>query len=692
MSKLFSRFFQRTLFRNHSVLLIAGIGSILITLPFFIRQSSWSEWGNPYWMLLQQRSQILHSGTPSYLVHSDPSGMAYPHHVFYAGFTLSVMAYLSVVIPPWVIFCMTIALGFCLMWVGSWRLLHVFTGHEGGRAFLISTCLTFSPYLITNVYGRGAWAEHLGSSAAIFCLGSLFGMPHRSRFGELCAPVFGALLLFGTHNISVLLFAASFVFVAASAPRDVWAQRPLIARRLLGIGIGAGLTSAFFLPNLYLSSRTRIAHWHISGATAQFDSLRVIFSPFLFIPKNDVGQVLSSINSPRLFAQTAVPLFFVASICIGGQLSSSDSVKKVLKNRQVVFLLVALSGLTAIMTHTEWWLDRLGPLYLVQFPFRLHPYLALVLALLVACLIDHWGQLPSPAFLTRLLMFATLWTLTLAAYQVIRAQRTTPSGYGIATHQNMDKGELSPVFRIDAAAPTQFRLEGTGYPPPADSVLYFGDDGHLLPSISTEFMFPRSALHEIPVALVTFGSERNGTAVGVGSGIRDVYILVDRWGQTPKFHDLHCAGSTCKVQLIFERAIGRLIIRESGHSSEVIDGLVGMDGQVGFLRRTANFTTMTDANSNLFHSRSSVSPPLPIDAGEYKTNVVASPFSEFVGADNFWMNSEGTWNVRNPGGHVSWRAVNPVVAKIGRAISILSLVLFLFLAICQVIENRRVDV
>ena len=64
---------------------------LFLTLPFAIRETAWSEWANPYWFLVEQTNQVERFGFPSFFLHSDVSGTAYPNHDFYAGFTLSLI-------------------------------------------------------------------------------------------------------------------------------------------------------------------------------------------------------------------------------------------------------------------------------------------------------------------------------------------------------------------------------------------------------------------------------------------------------------------------------------------------------------------------------------------------------------------------------------------------------------------------
>ena len=88
----------------HRFQLLTFLVLLFLTLPFAFRETAWSEWANPYWFLVEQTNQVRRFGFPTFFLHSDVSGTAYPNHVFYAGFTIAVMSYLAAIFTPWVIF------------------------------------------------------------------------------------------------------------------------------------------------------------------------------------------------------------------------------------------------------------------------------------------------------------------------------------------------------------------------------------------------------------------------------------------------------------------------------------------------------------------------------------------------------------------------------------------------------------
>ena len=128
--------------------------SLVLALPFALRQNSWFEWANPYWLLLLQRDRILASGRPSYFIHTTETGIYYPIHLFYAGFTISLLAYVAVLIPPSIVFSATIGATFFAAFVGILWLARALG--VGTRVATAAAALYIAnPQYVAKIYTRG---------------------------------------------------------------------------------------------------------------------------------------------------------------------------------------------------------------------------------------------------------------------------------------------------------------------------------------------------------------------------------------------------------------------------------------------------------------------------------------------------------------------------------------------------------
>jgi hypothetical protein len=129
----------------------------LLVAPFALRQNSWGEWANAYWLLHEQTDHVRRTGLPTYMVSTSASGVDYPIYVFYGGFTLTALSYLAVLTSTWFVFVLSLVIGFAIAYVGIY-----WTGRAIGLSRVVSSLLATiavcTPYFVTNLYGRGAWA------------------------------------------------------------------------------------------------------------------------------------------------------------------------------------------------------------------------------------------------------------------------------------------------------------------------------------------------------------------------------------------------------------------------------------------------------------------------------------------------------------------------------------------------------
>ncbi|HEX5925690.1 MAG TPA: hypothetical protein VFY45_17795 [Baekduia sp.] len=358
----------------------------LFALPFILRQNSWWEWGNAYWLLERQTAHVSAHGVPTLFLHNF-SGAYNPFYVFYSGFTLSLLAYPAALFGTWPVFVASVVAAMVGGYLGIW-----WTARNLGLSpqLAILPALTFAttPYVLSEIYGRGAWAELVAVNAAAVALGAVTALlwrpgPERSRGPALAALVAAGALVAGTHNITFMLSAIllPLVVLALLPLRARPGQPPLLpelARAASAVALGVGLTAAWLLPNLWFGPSTAIAHPStFSNQTFDqtFDLLKItnLFSPLPRIPDAFEGRWLYA-QAPALAAVWS--LLAIAAIVW-------------LRRRNPNRVLASLGGLVVLgitlvvlIVNSSWWTSFPTLIQAVQFSYRLIPYLTIVVALI----------------------------------------------------------------------------------------------------------------------------------------------------------------------------------------------------------------------------------------------------------------------------------------------------------------------
>ncbi len=631
---------------------LAFLVGTVVVLRFALYETSWSEWGNAYWLLLQQKDSIEHTGLPSYFVSSAPSGIAYPHHVYYAGFLLTVMAYISFASSTWFVFCASLVCAYAFTMIGSYWLCALFTTRR--VAALLSMIVVLSPYVITNLYGRGAWAETVGVGSGILLIGAIARFAHQFRFVPsalksrfYCPTIaFAACATASTHNISLLITLATVmalfpvIFVEVS---HVW-RSYFIRQTLISMLLGLSVPAVFLIPNLATGMHTLISTWSIASATQAFDQLRVILWPVLYFPKEQTlaqASVYGEDVEVRLFAQTSLGLFALSV------LSALYSFKYVFirarRSWRVPYLFVGLIGLTVLMTQTTLWVSMPKAIRAIQFPYRLHPYLLVWSCVLLAVTLQQvvsYGQ----RFARLMICAVLLWTSLLASYQIMTAAKTTPSGYQVADHARLDAGQLPPVWRSGTAPPIQFR-KVIHKPIESDPThrLNFQSGGKISPTISVAVSVSPPQLESDFGPLVSFGPSGSADVFGIRAFEDSVFLSYDHWGSPPQVFVV--SRSTKKdIKILFEYDTARSALTVSTEFGEPLrfNAVYGQHEPINIGRNLVGASTVSAHMSRSALVFSSIRrKDGQITPGVYLTNVVESEFVTFRGAKKVGSTRDG---------------------------------------------------
>lgn len=351
-----------------------------LALPFILTQNAWWEWANPYWLLQRQAEHVSGTGLPTLFLHLDTAAYN-PFYVYYAGALTSVLAYPAVVLGAWPVFVAATLAAIVAGYLGVWWTARS-VGLSHRLAVLPALSFSVAPYVLTNLYGRGAWSEFVGVNVAALLLGALtavlFRPRERSDAGPLAAVVAATAVVAGTHNLTLMACALVLppALLALSPLRgaDVRPLRVVLARAAGACALGLGLVAAWLLPNLWYGRDTVIAQ----GSTS--DGIL----PESFHGATDLDQLLSPWpRTPEQFGHSVFPqapalalawLVVVAVLLVWRRPRRGPALASVL-------VPVALcAALLVLVANPTWWLHAPEQLRAIQYPFRLMSYVALLVA------------------------------------------------------------------------------------------------------------------------------------------------------------------------------------------------------------------------------------------------------------------------------------------------------------------------
>ena len=355
----------------------------LLALPFVVTQNAWLEWANAYWLLETQAEHVQATGLPAIFLHL-PHETFYPFHLLYAGWTFAVLAYPAALFGAWPVFAATCILAF----VGIERGVTWFARNLGASAStapLAGLAMVATPYVVSDLYGRGAWSELMALTGAALALGAgsaVLASTERVRIRDGAALALSVALVAGSHGLTLLMAALVLPFIIAAAllgglirptPRTTLTTVALVA-------LGVGLTAAYLLPAVDFGPDTYIAG---AGLNAQarhgldpYYAPRILFSPWPRMP--EVAGWHSTFYSHTSLILLLWPV--AAAIALRKRLT-----------RRVGWGL-AIAGVAQLIL--IWWLVRPGlwdhfpqAIQTIQFPVRLIPWLCLVGATATAVLL-----------------------------------------------------------------------------------------------------------------------------------------------------------------------------------------------------------------------------------------------------------------------------------------------------------------
>ncbi|HEV7751872.1 MAG TPA: hypothetical protein VGO71_10040 [Baekduia sp.] len=378
----------------------------LLVLPFALHQNAWYEWETAYWLLERQAAHVSAHGTPSFFLHTK-DGAFYPFNLFYGGFTIGLLAYPAAVLGAWSVFVASMAGALVAGYLGIWWAA-CNLGLTRRLAVLPALAYVTTPYVLSDAYGRGAWAELVGVNAVAVMLGGLTALVlerQRRRLPALTALVASGAIVAGTHNLTLIMTAAVLpLLMLALLPlvaggSGVRATAAPLAAGALAIALGGGLTGAWLVPTMWFGPDTYITDPSIAqgllGGTSAFAGITNVLAPWPTVPSPFRGHMWIYAQAPALAA-----LWVVLALAMTARAGRRRGAGPALAAASGL-LLVALA-LLLLIVNRSWWPGLPQVVQIIQMPMRLIPYLALAVALAVAVAMT----VVSPPRTRRLLMAA----------------------------------------------------------------------------------------------------------------------------------------------------------------------------------------------------------------------------------------------------------------------------------------------
>jgi hypothetical protein len=548
--------------------------------------------------------------------------------------------------------------------------------------------------MVTELYGRGAWAELTGFSCCLLSVGwflKLISGSTRMRLIESFGFVIITATAFSIHNLSTILLLLVLLPVLIvfrminGAPRNTPNWRSF--RHFSLLGLGALMTTMFFmLPNFYFGRHTDVSKWNVSGTATYLSDPRVLLSPVLRFPPEQQKiqrEAFGADVEVRLFNQTLIIFLVVTSLLVLYLLVRENSR---FSQRLTVISLVMVPWLMVIIQIKAAVIMRTFPMTaLIQFPYRITPYLTLSIAICTLLVFQKLQSIKVTKVVYFCFICAALWYVGLAIFQAQTSVYSAPPGFTAPNLSNIEKGFPSPLFAGNTAAPIQFRFTNTqqGSNQRFGS-LNFDETGSLrkqqhfdIGFTWTDFDSNRSHI------LVQSGQSGRATTIGFIEDSLGRFLSVDCWGQTPRkilMKDL--TAKHVSLSFEFDWSTNRALITSPSLNSDIQIDLISDElYTLRFGSNTAQSSVLQATSSTNFDvSKIRIDNSIP-RPGWFRTNVVHSPLTKWTGIVESDFSNDGMWMVKiaSTQPHVGLNWNFPV--RLGLYLSLCGLLLVFFLLI-----------
>jgi hypothetical protein len=358
---------------------------LVVAAPLLFTNSGFAlDFTNNLWLVWAAGKALAQAGHPNYFLDATGRsvGVFYPLLAFYGGTLYTITGAISELLGdrPALAYVGVTMLAIAGSYGGTLWLGRQF-GLRGWLAHAPAVAVVTSAYYITDLYGRGAWAEFIAVSvlAPLLASGVQLVRARTWRTWPVLVFVVSAVLFTGSHNITLVWGTV----IAALALLVMWlvlgASRHLPYRRLAmvaGLGVASLLVNAWFLlPDLTYAGDVA-AHSKSSfswAVTSSFNAPAVLLDPLRQVP----GQS----TTPALFVQA--PDWFLAWGLVVGVLVLWPRRTSSGLLRAWIGAVIVIALLLGMMMVEPFWSLVPFPFSEIQFPYRLGSYLFYAVAGLV---------------------------------------------------------------------------------------------------------------------------------------------------------------------------------------------------------------------------------------------------------------------------------------------------------------------
>jgi hypothetical protein len=356
---------------------IATLAVLLIASPLLFTSDGFvADFTNELWLASYQHHVIAAHLHPTLFLQTQQGGVFYPLFAFYGGTLFALTGALAVVLGGSTILAFeAVTVAAIAAAYGGLFWLARQLGVKGLLAHAPAIVFVTSAYYVTNLYGRGAWAEFMAVSMLPLVLAaSLRLVRRRWRFWPVACLVAASALFSGSHNITLLwgstlaVVALAVYWLASGRTRELPWRRMLAVAGLIALGVG--LNGWFLLPDISYAHRTIISAREIAWSeTGFFNTFGVIFDPLRMVP--------SESGTPALYVQAPVLAL------VWGLLALPLSWRERRLRAGVVTALIVLAGVLVVIMSSGAWSLLPTPFQRAQFAYRLQTYVTLACAGLV---------------------------------------------------------------------------------------------------------------------------------------------------------------------------------------------------------------------------------------------------------------------------------------------------------------------
>ncbi len=363
-------------------LLVAAVAVLGVSSPMLFTESGLNgDFTNHLWASWAAGNSLVAAGHPSYFLNATQVGVFYPWFAFYGGSLYMIVGSFSELLggDPILAYVGASALAVAgsylgMMWLGQEL------GLRGWASHAPAVAVVTSAYYITNLYGRGAWTEFMGTAviAPLLASGVHLVRSRRWRPWPVFVFVVSAVIFTGSHNITLLWGST----VAVAAGITLWlalgAPLGLPVRRLAMVaGLGAAsvaINAWYLIPDIGYAQDVRAHLYALPFAQASFlDTPQVLLDPLRTVP--------AASSTPGLFVQ--IPEWFLVwSLLVGALLLARRGAGGRLR-RAWVGVLLLFGVLLGMIIDTPLWRVMPSPFDLIQYPYRLGTYVFYSIGVLV---------------------------------------------------------------------------------------------------------------------------------------------------------------------------------------------------------------------------------------------------------------------------------------------------------------------